>query len=223
MHHQDWTVSTLFHLRFTGTVSRSGEAIIPRYPWYLCPRIRSGPNSFSFSGLTGGPGLLSLMLGPFKGLSADEDSIFRMQRYASLDSCDGLSHRCHTCTRIWQYEGSTAIENHNVAFVNHSPHCKQRLADLGSSECHSARDVTATVSFGANFCCKFSQIVYIFTSEAHVCCAFTEAFDGFESTFGQSSAFTTDSPAPESTVIYRYRPRSPSVATSLLSMDIWQL
>ena len=29
------------------------------------------PNSFSFNGLTGGPGLLSLVLGPFKGLRAD--------------------------------------------------------------------------------------------------------------------------------------------------------
>ena len=29
------------------------------------------PYSFSFNGLTGEPGLLSLVLGPFKGLSAD--------------------------------------------------------------------------------------------------------------------------------------------------------
>ena len=38
-------------------------------------------------------------------------------------------------------------------------------------------------------------------------CPFTEPFDGFNSTCGQSSGFTTDSPAPESTVISRYRPR----------------
>ena len=31
----------------------------------------SGPNSFSFNGLTGGPGLLSQVLGPFKELPAD--------------------------------------------------------------------------------------------------------------------------------------------------------
>ena len=31
----------------------------------------NGPNSFSFNGLTGGPGLFCLMVGPFKGLSAD--------------------------------------------------------------------------------------------------------------------------------------------------------
>ena len=51
-------------------------------------------------------------------------------------------------------------------------------------------------------------------------CPFTEPFDGFKSIFGQSSAFTTDSHVPESTVISRYRPRSPSVATGLLSMDM---
>ena len=31
----------------------------------------NGPTSFSFNGLTGGPGLFSLVLGPFKGLPAD--------------------------------------------------------------------------------------------------------------------------------------------------------
>ena len=31
----------------------------------------TAPNSFSFNGLTGGPGLLSLVLSPFKGLPAD--------------------------------------------------------------------------------------------------------------------------------------------------------
>ena len=29
------------------------------------------PNAFSYRGLTGGPGLLSLVLGPFNGLPAD--------------------------------------------------------------------------------------------------------------------------------------------------------
>ena len=31
----------------------------------------NGTHSFSFNGLTRGPGLLSLVLGPFKGLPAD--------------------------------------------------------------------------------------------------------------------------------------------------------
>ena len=39
------------------------------------------------------------------------------------------------------------------------------------------------------------------------------------STSGHSSGFTTDSPAPESMVISWYRPRLPSVSTSLLSVD----
>ena len=57
----------------------------------------------------------------------------------------------------------------------------------------------------------------------HCQCPFTEPFDGFKSIFGQSSGFTTDSPAPESTVISRCRPRSPSVATGLLSMDMFPI
>ena len=52
--------------------------------------------------------------------SQDEDLIFRMQRYASLNPCDVLSHRCDTGTRVWQYEGSTSVEDHDVAFVNRS-------------------------------------------------------------------------------------------------------
>ena len=46
----------------------------------------------------------------------DKHYIFRMQQDASLNPCDGLSHRGHTCTRAWQYEGSTSIEDHNVTF-----------------------------------------------------------------------------------------------------------
>ena len=39
-------------------------------PGFEVLRSPNGPNSFSFIGLTGGPGLLSLVLGPFKGLPA---------------------------------------------------------------------------------------------------------------------------------------------------------
>ena len=48
--------------------------------------------------------------------SQDGDSIFACR----VNSYDGLCHRCHTCTRVWQYEGSTSVEDHDVAFVNHS-------------------------------------------------------------------------------------------------------
>ena len=48
----------------------------------------------------------------------------------------GLSHRCHTGTRALQYEGSVTIENHDVAFVKHSRHRKQGLADHGPLECN---------------------------------------------------------------------------------------
>ena len=50
----------------------------------------------------------------------DEYSIFRMQWCASLHPCDRLSHRCDTGTRVWEYEGATSVEDHAVAFVNHS-------------------------------------------------------------------------------------------------------
>ena len=52
-------------------------------------------------------------------------------------------------------------------------------------------------------------------------CPFAEPFHGFRSTFGQSSGFTTDSPAPESTVISLYRPPLSSLSTSLLSIDMF--
>ena len=73
------------------------------------------------------------------------------------------------------------------------------------SRCHSHRVVR----------CELSRLS-IFSPAGPTCrCPFTEPFDG-----GQSSGFTIDSPALESTVISRYRPRSPSVATGLLSMDM---
>ena len=85
----------------------------------------NGPNSFYFNGLTGGPGSVSLVLCLYKGLPPaeirrrfvlrPEDSISRMQRNTSLNPCGGLSHRCHTGTLVWQYEGSTSVEDHNVA------------------------------------------------------------------------------------------------------------
>ena len=122
---------------------------------------------------------------------------------------------------IWQYEGSTSIEDHDVAFVNHSRHRKQRLADLGTLECHSVRDVALhrVVRCGLSLsilpdCLSFHLL------GPRIVVLSTGRFDGFKSTFGQSSGFTTDSPAPESAVISRCRPRSPSVATGLLSMDM---
>ena len=50
---------------------------------------------------------------------------------------------------------------------------------------------------------QFFQIVNLFTSSANVSLAFHRAFWRFKSTVGQPSGFTTDSPAPESTVISR--------------------
>ena len=67
---------------------------------------------------------------------------------------------------------SVSIEYHDVTFVKHSSHCKQGLAYHGPLECHSARNVASTVSFGGNFYRHFSQIVNLFTSRSHVSLSF---------------------------------------------------
>ena len=97
----------------------------------------NGPRSFSFKGLMSGPGLLSLVLCPFKGLPPteirrrpvlrfprpqDEASIFfRMQWNTSLISCDGFSRRCHTCTRVWQCEGSNSPARESTVISRYGP------------------------------------------------------------------------------------------------------
>ena len=104
-------------------------------------------------------------------------------------ACSGVPHG----TRVWQYEGSTSVEDHNVAFLDHSLHCKQTLADLGSKmsfglRCHPppCRSVR-TVAVNNTRLSIFSPPGPTYR------CPFTGAFDGFKSIFGQSSGFTTDS------------------------------
>ena len=115
----------------------------------------------------------------------DEDSIFRMQRCASMNPCGGLSHRRHTCTQVWRYEGSTSIEDHDVAFVN------QLLGMSLGSRCHSHHVVR----------CELLQSILPDCQSFHVLgprivVLSLSPFDGFKSSFGHSSGFTTDSPAP---------------------------
>ena len=144
-----------------------------------------------------------------------------MQWNTSLNPCDGLSHRGHTCTRIWQYEGPASIENNDVAFVNHSltlqsEACGPRPLGMSlGSRCHTHRVVRREL-----LPCNSPRLSIFSPQGPTYRCPFTEPFDGFRSTFGQSSGFTTDSPALESTVISRYRTRLPSVATGLLSIDM---
>ena len=81
-----------------------------------------------------------------------------------------------------------------------------------------------TVTFGANFYSKFFTDCLSFHLQGpRIVVLSLSPLTVVRSTFGQSSGFTTDSPALESTAISRYRPRSPSVATSLLSMDLLPL
>ena len=143
--------------------------------------------------------------------SQDKDFIFRMQRYASLDSCDGLSHRCHPSTRTSQYDGSTPIEDHTMFPLSITPDTASKglrtLApwnvsrlEMSPPPCRSVRTFTVK-----------SHKLSIFSPPGPTYrCPFTEPFDGFKSTV-ESSGFTTDSPAPESTVISQHRPRSPSM------------
>ena len=130
--------------------------------------------------------------------------IFRTQRDASLDPCDGLSHRSHSCTRPWQYERSTSIEDHQC-YLCQSLLTQQAgacgLWPLGmtlSLRCRSHR----VVRYGL-LLAILPDCLSFHLQGPHIVCPCTEPFDGFRSTFGQSSGFTTDSPAPESTVISR--------------------
>ena len=127
----------------------------------------------------------------------------------------------HTCTRIWQYDGPRFHRKKKMLPVSVTPDtCQQRLADLGPLECHSLEMSPPPCRSVRTFTVK-SPRLSIFSPPGATCrCPFTELFDGFRSTFGQSSGFTTGSPALESTVISRYRPRLPSVATGLLSIDV---
>ena len=178
-----------------------------------------GPNYCSFNGLRGGPGLLSLVLGPFKGLSADWNPSTACPQVPT--SAKRRLHFSHAAVCV--------LEFGNMKDPLTSKTTMLPMSITPDTACKGFRtldpwDVTRlemsppTVSFGANFYCQFSQIVYLFTSEAHVLCPFTEHFDGFKSTYGQSSGFRTDSPATESTVSSRYRPRMPSVSPVLLSI-----
>ena len=109
----------------------------------------------------------------------------------------------------------------NVTFVKHSRRSKQGLADQGPLECQSARKCRLHRVFRYGLFTDNSRRLSIFTPPGPTCRRpFTEPLDGFRSPLGQSSGFTCDSPAPESTVISRYRPRLPSVSTSPLSIDV---
>ena len=144
-----------------------------------------------------------------------------MQRDTSLNICDDLSHRGHTCTRVWQHEGSAFIEYHECYL------CQALL----TQQAGSCGQRPLGMSFGSK--CRLHRVVRygllpsilprlsIFTPPgATYRCPFTEPLDGFRSTLGQSSGFTSDSPVPESNVISRYRPRLPSVSTGSLSIDL---
>ena len=102
-----------------------------------------------------------------------------MQRYASLDSCDGLSHRCHTCTRIWQYEGST---------YHRKPPCylSQSLVTLQAKACgawllgmsHGSRCHRHRVVQCELFTVNSPKLSIFSPPRPTYCCPFTEPFDG---------------------------------------------
>ena len=134
----------------------------------------------------------------------DEYFFFRMQRDASLNPCNGLFHRGHTCTRVWQYEGRTSIENHNVTFVNHrdtaskglrtlSPWNVARL-EMSLPPCRSVRTVAVNSADCLSFHLQGPRIVVFSPSPWTVS----------DQHLANRLGFTTDSRAPESTVISRY-------------------
>ena len=128
----------------------------------------NGPNSFSFNGLTGGPGSLSLVLCPFQEA---------LRRLKSVDEASSGSLFCKRNTPFFRthLDASTAFltdplpsKTTMLPLSNTPDTASKRLADLGSLECHSTRDVASAVLFGTEFHREFSQIVYLFTSRAHV-------------------------------------------------------
>ena len=120
----------------------------------------------------------------------------------------------------WQYEGSGFLGKPHCCLCQSLPTLQVRasgLWPLGGSldlRCRSHRVVLHGLSPSSPKLSIFSVPAPTYRSPC------TEPFDGFRSTFGHSSGFTTDSRAPESTVISRYQTRSPSFSTELLSMDM---
>ena len=147
-------------------------------------------------------------LKPVDGLSSDS--------HVRKTKTPFFAHRCDTGTRVGQHERPTSVEDHNVGLcpsllILPAKACGPRLPGMSFGlRSHLHRVVRCELSPSSLPDCQSFHL------QAHV----SLSFHGFKSILDQSSGFTTDSPAPESTVFSRYRPRSPSVATSLLSMDM---
>ena len=111
--------------------------------------------------------------------------------------------------------GSIAVKAHNVAFVNHSGHVMQGLADLGPLKFHSAQDIVTAMLLGADFHSRFTKRSNFSPPRPTYRCSFKEPFEGL----GHSAVFTNDSPAPEPMVNAPYRPHFPSAPVTLSSVD----
>ena len=124
-----------------------------------------------------------------------------------LESFDGLSSGSHRIPRCYLCQSLLRLQTQA---------CGPWLLEMSfGSRCHTPPCRSArTFSVGSPMLSIFAPPCSTYR------CPFTEPFDGFRSTMDQSSRLTIDSPALGSTVISRYRPGSPSVATSLLSMDM---
>ena len=150
----------------------------------------------------------------------DRHSILRIQRVASMNPCDSLSQKTHTSTLAWRKRRIRSHRRPQCCLWQSHPALQARscgLWPLGMSLDLRCRPLCCSVRTFTIISHKLSTFSPPGPTYRSPC---TEPFDGFRSIFGHSSGSTTDSPAPESTVISRYRPRSPSVSTQMLSMDM---
>ena len=130
----------------------------------------------------------------------DKHIIFRMQRDAPLNPCDSPSYRSHTSTLAWQSKGAAPIEDHKCCLCQSLLTLHQRACGpwlLGMSL--DSRSRLPPCCLGRTFTVNYPKLSI-----------FSPPGPTYRSTCGHSSGFTTDSPASESTVFSRYRPRSPS-------------
>ena len=130
------------------------------------------PNRFSITDAS--LSHFGLVLGSFKTLTEtrrrriikfprpqDKYSIFRMERYASLNSCDGFLTDATPAHDLGSVKDPLPSKTTTLplSITPDTASRNLRTLDLGPLECDSTGDVASTVLFGTDLNCQFSQFV----------------------------------------------------------------